>query len=242
MQRTPAFRRQMTAAVMILLVFGAAAAFMMPWIKTLYDPALRDGFTAFVASLGIWGYLLMLGVQVVQVVVALIPGEPVELIAGALYGGPGGLALCIAGCVAGSALIFLLMRSLGSGLTDRLYRNKKLREYDFLRDSRKLDSVVLLLFMLPGTPKDLLTYAAGATRMPVMRFIVISSFARIPSVATSTFIGDSVLDGNWYAALALLLFTLALGLAGIFLREKVMNFCRRFSRRRAGRVDSGDGV
>lgn len=239
MMRTHSVRRLIIAAAVIIAALGAAAAVMMPWIKTLYDPALRRSFTAFVASLGVWGYALMFCLQVVQVVVAIIPGEPVELMAGALYGGLGGLLLCSTGTIAGTAIIFLLVRRLGKGLIERFFKNRKLREYGFMRDARKMDAVVLLLFLLPGTPKDMLTYIAGASPMPVLRFMVISSFARIPSVVTSTYLGDSVLAGNWYAALALVLVTLALGLAGIFLREPVMEFCRKHAPRR---VDRGSGM
>lgn len=233
MNRTIPIKARMIAAVAALALLGAAAAIVMPWIRTLYDPAVRDSFTAFVDSLGIWGYLLMFTIQVLQVIVAIIPGEPVELVAGVLYGGLGGLLMCMAGCVAGSAVIFIFMRTIGGPIIDRIFKKKKLQEFSFMQDSRKLETVTLLLFMLPGTPKDMLTYIAGTTGIPMLRFIVISTFARIPSIVTSTFIGDSVLAGNWYTALILLIITFALGLAGIFFRERVMDFCRRHSPRRA---------
>ena len=226
-------KKRMIIALAALAVLGAAAVIIMPWMETLYDPAVREKFIAFVESLGVWGYALMFGIQLLQVIVAIIPGEPVEMIAGALYGGLGGLLLCLAGCVTGSALIFTFMRTLGRPLAEKLLRNKKLSEYSFLRDSRKLESVTLVLFLIPGTPKDMLTYLAGTTPIPMFRFIVISAFARIPSIVTSTYLGDTMLDGNWYASVLLLIATLLLGLAGIFFREKAMDFCRRHSPRRS---------
>lgn len=226
------FKRRMIAAAAALAALGAAAVIAMPWMETLYDPAVREKFIVFVESLGIWGYVLMFGIQLLQVVVAVIPGEPVEIIAGALYGGPGGLVLCLAGCVTGSAMIFIFMRTLGRPLAERLFRNKKLSEYSFLKDSKKLDSVTLILFLIPGTPKDMLTYLAATTPIPMLRFIVISAFARIPSIVTSTYLGDTMLEGNWYASVLLLVATLLLGLCGIFFREKALDFCRRHSPRR----------
>lgn len=231
MARSYATRRKLLTALIVLIVVGAAAAIVMPWMKTLYDPALREKFTDYVDSLGLWGYALMFGIQILQVVVAIIPGEPVELMAGALYGGLGGLALCLAGSTLASAAIFALMRAFGKSMLDRLFPRKKLEEFSFVKDSRKLEAVTLILFLLPGTPKDMLTYVAGTTPIPMARFLAISALARIPSVVSSTFIGDQVLSGNWYAALMITLATFLVGIAGIFWRERAIAFCRRHSRR-----------
>ena len=226
-----AARRQLLMALAAVAVMGAAAAIVMPWMKALYDPAIRESFTAYVDSLGIWGHMLMFGIQLMQVVIAIIPGEPVELIAGALYGGLGGLLMCLAGSALASAGIFIFMRTFGKGLPDKLFPRKKLTEFAFLKESRRLEAVTFILFLIPGTPKDMLTYLAGTTDIPMARFLIISSFARIPSVVSSTFIGDSVLSGNWYAALILTLATFVTGILGIYFRERIMAFCRRHSRR-----------
>lgn len=230
-------RKLLPTAIVAALIFTAAAIAAMPWINGLYDPALRDDFTAYTGSLGIWGYVLLFGLQVLQVVVAIIPGEPVELLAGAVCGGFGGLMLCLAGCALGSAAVFMFMRRLGRPVMEKLF-SKRHREFSFLRDSRRLDTVVFILFLIPGTPKDILTYAVGTTRMPLGRFLIISLFARIPSVVSSTYIGDTVLGGNWYAAAGILAATLVTGLAGILLRERALEFCRRHSRRAAARDDT----
>lgn len=236
MSRSSSTKKLMAAFIIAIAALALGAVIVMPWIKTLYDPALRDAFAAFVESLGIWGYMLMFFIQVVQVVIAIIPGEPIELLAGVLYGGFGGLMLCTLGCIAGSSLIFIFMQRLGKPILDRIFRKNKLQEFSFLHDSRRLETVTFILFLTPGTPKDMLTYIAGTTRMPLIRFLAISSFARIPSIVTSTYIGDSVLAGNWYTAVILLLVTLALGLFGIFFREKIIAFCHRHSPRKSRAV------
>ena len=203
-----------------------AACLLIPFAKDLYDPAVRERFTAWIRRTGFWGYGALFVLQMLQVVVAIIPGEPFELAAGALCGGLGGTALCLAGCLAASIPVFLLSRKLGTPLLHRLFRKNQLDRFAFLHDSRKLETVTLLLFLLPGTPKDMLTYVAGTTEIPMARFLIISTFARIPSVVTSTFLAEEVLAGRWYVALLLIGVTFALGIAGILLREPVMNFCR----------------
>ena len=231
MARSYNLRRRLIIALAVIAAMGAAAMIIMPWMKTLYDPLLREKFIGYVDSLGFMGHILMFGIQLMQVVVAIIPGEPVELMAGALYGGLGGLAMCLAGSVIASAGIFIAMRTFGRGLLDRLFPKKKLAEFAFVKDSRRLETVTLILFLVPGTPKDMLTYVAGTTPIPMARFLIISTFARIPSVVSSTFIGDSVLSGRWYAAVIITVATFAVGILGIYWRERIMAFCRQHSRR-----------
>ena len=225
------FHRRMMIGLGLVGALALCTVLAMPWLKTLYDPAVRQKFTQWVDSLGLWGGAVMMGVQILQIIVAFLPGEPVELAAGALYGGLGGLVFCLGGCVLGSAAAFLLARRFGQPLLRRIFQEKTLARFAFLRDSRKLETVTFLLFLIPGTPKDMLTYLAGTTDIPLARFLILATFARIPSVITSTYIGSTALTGKWYVTLLLLGLTAAMGLAGILLREKVMNFCRSHSRR-----------
>lgn len=229
-------RRALALGIALLALFVALALIAIPWARTLYDQQARQALEEWIHSLGVWGFALVFLMQVLQVVVAIVPGEPFELIAGALYGGLGGLALCLLGCAAASALVFLLMRRFGTPLLEKLFRRSLLDRFSFLRDSKRLETVTFLLFLIPGTPKDMLTYVAGTTSIPMRRFLVLTLLARIPSVVSSTFIGDQLLAGKWYVALILTAATFALGILGIFFRERVMNFCRSHSpAARAGR-------
>ena len=74
---------------------------------------------------------------------------------------------------------------------------------------------MLLLFLIPGTPKDLLVYIAGLLPLKPLRFILISTFARLPSVISSTFAGSSIVAGNWKYSLVIYAVTFAL--VGIFI-------------------------
>lgn len=233
-------RRRVLIGTGLVGALAVCAVLAMPWLRTLYDPALRQRFTQWIDSLGLWGGVVMMGVQILQIVVAFLPGEPLELVAGALYGGLGGLLFCLGGCVLGSAAAFLLARRFGQPLLKRFFHEKTLARFSFLQDSRKLETVTFLLFLIPGTPKDALTYLAGTTPIPLLRFLALATFARIPSVITSTYIGSTALTGKWYLTLLLLGVTAAMGLAGILLRDRVMAFCHSHSRHARAR-DKGSG-
>ena len=64
-------------------------------------------------------------VMALQVVLAFLPGEPVELLCGYLFGTIGGMAVCVIGSMIGSALIFLLVRKLGERRCCACFRKRR---------------------------------------------------------------------------------------------------------------------
>lgn len=214
-------------AALLLALMITATILLMPYIRKLADPATRAQFKEWVTSLGALGYLVIIAIQIAQIVIAFIPGEIVEILAGVMYGGFGGLFVCLIGCVIASSGIFYLSKKLGAKFTQRFFTKDNLDKYAYLRDSKKLEFVVFVLFLLPGTPKDMLTYVAGTTPMRLAQFLLISTFARIPSIVSSTFIGSSLLRNNWPMTILIFSVTAILGILGIIYKDRVMEFCRR---------------
>ena len=169
--------------------FIALTVLLTPKLLELRDAEVRERVKDQLKSLGVPGIGVMFCVQVLQIVVALLPGEPVELLMGFLYGTFGGLALCLAGIAAGTAAVFLVSKKIGEKYIVKFGNPEKFRKLAFLRDPVRRDSLFFLLLMIPGTPKDMLTYFAPLTKISPIRFIVISCAARIPSVISSTYVG-----------------------------------------------------
>ncbi|QQO08303.1 TVP38/TMEM64 family protein [Breznakiella homolactica] len=220
-------KKYLIPVIVFAAVLVGLSILSVPFIKKLNDPLFQEWFTDWVDKLGIGGWFIVFGIQVLQIVVAVIPGEPVELIAGAAYGAFGGLIVCLAGCVAASSLVFLLVRRFGMPLVTRLFGEDRLKKYTFLNDAKKIEVLTFILFLIPGTPKDMLTYVAGLTPIGFARFLAISTFARIPSILTSTIMGDSVLQGNWLMFLLIFLFCGLLGLASMVFKDRILDFFRR---------------
>ena len=93
------------------------------------------------------------------------------------------------------------------------FTNKQIGDIKFFKDPKKRDPTIFLLFLIPGTPKDVLTYLTGLFPVHLGRYLLITTIARIPSVLSST-LGGSMLGQQEYK-LAVLVFgvTLALTLA-----------------------------
>lgn len=109
-----------------------------------------------------------------------------------------------------SSAIFFLVRRFGYRLVARIFGEQKLSEFKFINNTKKVETVTFILFLIPGTPKDMLTYLAGVSKIRPAQFLLISTFARIPSIITSTWMGASVSRGNWGMAIVVFLLTAAI--------------------------------
>jgi len=162
------------------------------------------------------GGLCAIFISAVQVIVALIPGEMVEIAAGFVFGTWGGALVCTAGIVLGSCTTILLVRRFGRRFVYAFYPKEKLDSLPILREPRKRNALVLLLFLIPGTPKDLFTYAIGLTDMKILHYVLLTTLARFPSVILSTMSGDAMGTQRYVTAIVLYAVTALVSGIGLF--------------------------
>ncbi|MBQ4074959.1 MAG: TVP38/TMEM64 family protein [Clostridia bacterium] len=196
-------RRRIVSIVsilLILIIFG-----LITWLVGY--PLIQEytqspeTFRDHIKEQGFLGQLTMIGIIMLQVVVALIPGEPLEVAAGFVFGWLEGALLCLIGSALAGALIMLAVRKWGIKLVEAFFSPEKINRFSFLRNEKKLNILMFILFLIPGTPKDILNYLAGLTPMKISTFVVITALARIPSVISSTITGHFAQDGNLAAAI-----------------------------------------
>ena len=154
---------QIVALVLVIVVLIGATLAAFPFVSSLAKPENLENFKNTLRSFGIGGFFIILGLQILQVILAVIPGEPIELLAGAMFGTWGGLLTCYLGLLLGSGGIFLAVRKFGYPLLTKFVSEEKLQSYKFLHNTTRLETLIFLLFFIPGTPKDVLTYVAGIT-------------------------------------------------------------------------------
>ncbi len=183
-----------------------------------------ETFKAFIEGYGWRSRLVALGIQIAQVVISLIPGEVVEVGIGYTFGAMEGTLLCLGGVGAASALIFLLVKRLGLRLVELFVPREKIDSLWFIRSETRLKRLVFLLYFIPGTPKDILTYFVGLTRLKLHEFLIITLLARIPSVVSSTIGGNLIQQENYLSAIVVFAITGAVSLAGMVLYNAI---CKR---------------
>ena len=207
-------------AIIVALIFIAAVGYLVgkPMVEFVREP---ERFRAWVDSSGFVSRVIFVGMVVFQLIIALIPGEPLEMGAGYAFGAVEGTILCIIGCVIGSALVFLFVRRFGVKLVEVFFPREKIRSLRFLQDSRRLNLLTFIVFFIPGTPKDLLSYFIGLTDMKLGTWLCITAVARIPSIVTSTVTGDALGLKDYQFALIAFGVTLALSLLGILVYRRL---------------------
>ena len=202
MTRKERTRRIVTIAsiLFLLALFTLIGIYVgLPLVRQFRESP--ESFRAYVESHGALGKLLMIGITVLQVLIALLPGEPFELAAGFVFGWLQGGILCMIGCVIASSTVFMLVRTFGKKVVELFFQEDKIRQYAFLQNEKRLNILVFILFLIPGTPKDLLTYVVPLTPMKLSTFLWLTSLARIPSLFSSTVTGSLAQNENYVAAI-----------------------------------------
>lgn len=215
MEKTVVRRR--VVSLLSILVFIGLFIFLFfavgrPLIQFAENP---EQFRAWLDSFGVWGRVIFLGMTLLQILIGIIPGEPLEIGAGYAFGAWEGFLLCELGILIGSALIWCFSRYLGIKAVEAFYPREKLNELRFLKDSQKLNITAFILFFIPGTPKDMLTYVLGLTPMKLSTCLFITVVARIPSVITSVIGGSALGEQNYWLAVIVFAVTGLISLCGI---------------------------
>lgn len=201
-------------SLFLALIVVGSALLAPVIIRTLNNP---QEFREMVAQKGVLGYLLFILIQIIQVIFAFIPGEVVEFGAGYAFGVLWGTLLCLIGVAISSAIIFFTVKKFGHRFALVIMDTKTIRKLSFLRDNKKLNFIFLLLYFLPGTPKDILTYFAGLTDINPAVFLLICTLGRIPSVLTSTMAGSSLVESNYKTTILIFCITAVTALIGYFI-------------------------
>lgn len=183
-------KKTISITVICMILMGVICFLLYePMMSFLKDP---EALKKHLESYGIFGSFILVLVMTLQVVFVFLPGEIVEVLAGFIYGPMEGMLLCLLGAALGATIIYMFVRKLGIKFIDRLLGKGKLEEVSFLRNNDKLDILLFIIFFIPGTPKDIITYFIPLTDMKLSKFIVITSIARIPSVISSTVGGNAL--------------------------------------------------
>ena len=166
-------------------------------IKSVFTHDMtNEQIQAALRSIGWRGYITVAILSMLQVVIAFLPAEPVQVIAGLTFGFPIGLLCCTVGVVLGSSLIFLLYKMYGDRL--RKYFDKRL-DIDMESAGRtgKVAAVIFILYFLPAIPYGMICFLAATMSMRYPRFIAITTLGAIPSICIGVGLGHIALEFSW---------------------------------------------
>lgn len=216
-------------AVMIILT-----AVCWPVVRLIQSDEGRMVLKDFVSDNIFLGVLMFLALQILQIVVALIPGAVVQVLGGVLFGGFWGTLLCVLGTFLGEAIVFYVVRRFGKPFVEAVIDSKNIKRLSFLQDTKKCELAVFILFLIPVMPKDALTYIAPLTRIKPSSFFLLSMLARSPWLVVSNVFGSSLESGNLLIMVIMVAIVAVGGVVGILYKDRIINAFRSARKTRNG--------
>lgn len=207
------------AIVIAIVIMALISVYVgVPLVRFASEP---EKFRSWVDSHGVLSRIGFAGMVILQVVVALIPGEPFEIAAGYAFGVVEGTILYLVAATVGSVIVFLAVKKFGMKLVEVFFSREELGKIKFLKTNPRRSVLFLLIFTMPGTPKDLLSYFAGLTDLTLPAWLLICSLGRIPSVITSTVGGDALGNSDIKFAVIVFAATVAVSITGLLIYNKI---------------------
>lgn len=157
-----------------------------------------------------------------QIILAFLPGEPLELASGYLLGSWQGTIVCLIGSMIGTWIVYILVKIFKRSIIDVMFKNEKVEEVRQLMSSKKGMTWLFILFLIPGTPKDIMTYVASLSDIELKNWLILTTIGRIPSIVTSTFLSCSLKNGEIFSAIMIFVVTIILTVLGIVLYKRII--------------------
>ena len=221
-EKTPRHVIAMRAGIALAVVAVLALA-SLPLISFFSEP---DKVTAFIEDAGPWGPAVFILIQIGQVFAAPIPGQVTGFVGGYLFGAFLGTVYAAIGGTIGCTLVFILSRRLGRPFVERFVKRDVLERFDFITESHGV-LALLLIFLVPIFPDDLICYLAGLTRIPLRRLILVAMFGRIPGYAVFSSTGAGVANANTGLVVTIVGLGLVVVAVALWQRKRILELLRR---------------
>lgn len=206
----------------IALIVGLTI-YLIPILKNLNTQEGQMQFKEKINDSKMLGFLILLGLQIAQMIIAILPGEPVEILAGICFGKLWGTIFLIVSVFITTILIYTLVKKYGRKFIYEFFPKQKVEKIEnskLFKDEKKIEIVMVLLFLVPGTPKDLLVYIGALLPIKTSKFIAIATLLRIPSIISSTIAGDNLIEGKWQIGILAYAITFAITFLVIIIINK----------------------
>ena len=210
--------------VLVFIVCIVITIKVLPIVSKLSDENYRVYFKEKVNAMGFKGVIFVLLLQILQIVVAVIPGQPMEIVSGMLYGPIGGIFVCLVGIFIGTAIVFYLVRKLGTDFMQLFFSPEKIdsiKNSKIFKNSAKFEFIMLIIFVIPMMPKDIFIYLGGISLVRPKRFLAIATLARIPGLFLTVYMGNRISNGNFSMVVVLIAIILIIAAIGYFIYSRI---------------------
>lgn len=215
-------KKWIVTLILTLLLLGGLVGLM--WKTGFFQAASSiPELQAYIERWAPYSHLVFFAVQFASVVLAPIPSNITAAAGAVLFGMLPAFVLTAGAVLCGSVVVFLLARVLGGSIVDRVVSRRLSQRYlDVIHNKR--DSFLVLAFLFPFFPDDLICILAGLTDISLARFTAIAVLTRPWGLLAACAVGSSALViPGWGMAL--------IGTAGVALFLLGMKYGDRVERR-----------
>lgn len=213
-------RKRVFAILLLVAIFSVVIILSYLICRPMLEMAEHPAeFRAYMHDKKPWSVIMFMICMFLQVVAAVIPGGPFEVAAGYAFGTVMGSIIADIAMTIGSLFVFLMVRQFGMKFVELFVSKEKLDQVKFLKHSPKRDLITFILFLIPGTPKDIITYFIGFTDMKLPVWIAITFIGRFPAIFLSAVGGSALNNGNYIRLFimgALIIVTFLVGSIGYY--------------------------
>lgn len=209
--------RYLILALSIVVIVGLTIALWKPLVSFAEGP---DSLAIWINEAGIWGPIIFMLLNTAQVLLAIIPGGPFEVAAGALFGPIAGTLMCDVAMTAGGMITFLFVRKFGLKFIELFVDRKEIESVKFLHSNPKYTTLLFLFFLLPGTPKDLMCYVVGLTNIKCTTWLLINFVGRFPAILLSSLGGSALGEQKYEIFILVFVVIIVLYFVGSYIYKK----------------------
>jgi len=202
--------RQALVVAIVVAVVAALLVWGEPFWSIFRD---QDRLEVLVQEWGAWGPLVIILLQILQTIVAPVPGQVIGFVSGYLFGIWWGTLYCMFGMLVGSSLVVLLARRYGRPLVEQLANPDTLARMDgwverSAGSPQRTELILFLIFLLPFVPDDVACLLAGLTTLSIWRVLLLAAIGRFPGLLVPVLIGAGSVEvtaGQWAILMAVLI-------------------------------------
>ena len=205
--------------LLLFIVAGIPAFLYLRFGSEIFSKDAAERLIIYLSAHQSISALLIIALQTIQVVICILPGQPIQIAASYMFGVICGLVLSLIGAVIGVVISFFTAKLLGRDAMHMIFGEEKVEDYRRKLNSGKGLAIAFLIYLIPGVPKDLVSYAAGISEMRFLPFMIVATVGRIPGMAGSLLFGHFLSKGN-YTAIVILCAVVAIILLIFFIKRK----------------------
>ena len=207
--------------ILLTIVIG------LPLYIYFENPALieqfrtMEGVNEYLSRYKTSSIFVFIGLQIVQIIISIIPGQFIQFAGGYAYGFWLGYLFAMIGIAIGTVFTFYLARILGKGALHVLFGEERIAKFVKQLNSKRAFAILAVLFLIPGFPKDLITYAAGVSEFGIKPFLLLSLIARSPALMGTIMMGSMLRDGSYLGLIILSVIAVILFIACFIKRREL---------------------